>query len=221
MAQLVAEYRNESRHNWRVSEAMSGARYRFSGKSARDALAQCILRAREVHILLKRYDAFASRGETAKCAAMTDELKPMYLGAQSALPQTPEEAELDYVPNPRPDTLYLARFAVPEFTSLCPVTAQPDFAHLVIDYAPDKSIVESKSLKLFLGSFRNHAAFHEDCTVGIGQRLFTEMKPHWLRIGGYWYPRGGIPIDVFWQSGEPPKGLWLPDQGVAPYRGRG
>jgi len=179
------------------------------------------LRAREVHILLKRYDPFASRGETAKCAAMTDELKPMYLGAQSALPQTPEEAELDYVPNPRPDTLYLARFAVPEFTSLCPVTAQPDFAHLVIDYAPDKSIVESKSLKLFLGSFRNHAAFHEDCTVGIGQRLFTEMKPHWLRIGGYWYPRGGIPIDVFWQSGEPPKGLWLPDQGVAPYRGRG
>ncbi|MEY3916078.1 MAG: hypothetical protein RLZZ604_120 [Pseudomonadota bacterium] len=179
------------------------------------------LRARDVHISRNRHDPFASRGETAKCAAMTDELKPMYLGAQSALPQTPEEAELDYVPNPCPDTLYLARFAVPEFTSLCPVTAQPDFAHLVIDYAPDKSIVESKSLKLFLGSFRNHAAFHEDCTVGIGQRLFTEMKPHWLRIGGYWYPRGGIPIDVFWQSGEPPKGLWLPDQGVAPYRGRG
>ena len=179
------------------------------------------LRARDVHISRNWHDPFASRGETAKCAAMTDELKPMYLGAQSALPQTPEEAALDYVPNPRPDTLYLARFAVPEFTSLCPVTAQPDFAHLVIDYAPDKSIVESKSLKLFLGSFRNHAAFHEDCTVGIGQRLFTEMKPHWLRIGGYWYPRGGIPIDVFWQSGEPPKGLWLPDQGVAPYRGRG
>ena len=80
---------------------------------------------------------------------------------------------------------------------------------------PTQRIVESKSLKLFLGSFRNHAAFHEDCTVGIGQRLFDEMRPHWLRIGGYWYPRGGIPIDVFWQSGEPPKGLWLPDQGVA------
>jgi 7-cyano-7-deazaguanine reductase len=164
---------------------------------------------------------FASRGETAKCAIMNDTLKPKFLGAHSALPQTPQEAQLDYVPNPRPDTLYLARFAVPEFTSLCPVTAQPDFAHLVIDYAPDATIVESKSLKLFLGSFRNHAAFHEDCTVGIGQRLFAEMKPHWLRIGGYWYPRGGIPIDVFWQSGEPPKGLWLPDQGVQPYRGRG
>src|SRR3546814_4015172 len=85
----------------------------------------------------------------------------------------------------------------------------------------DLTIVESKSLKLFLGSFRNHAGFHEDCTVGIGRRLFDEMRPRWLRIGGYWYPRGGIPIDVFWQSGPPPEGLWLPDQGVAPYRGRG
>lgn len=146
---------------------------------------------------------------------------PRFLGQESPLPTSPEEAVLDYVPNPRFGELYLTRFAVPEFTSLCPVTAQPDFAHLVIDYAPDKTIVESKSLKLFLGSFRNHAAFHEDCTVGIGQRLFTEMKPKWLRIGGYWYPRGGIPIDVFWQSGDPPKGLWIPDQGVASYRGRG
>ena len=112
-------------------------------------------------------------------------------------------------------------FTAPEFTSLCPVTGQPDFAHIVIDYVPAASIVESKSLKLFLGSFRNHAGFHEDCTVGIGQRLFAEMAPKWLRIGGYWYPRGGIPIDVFWQSGAAPDGLWVPDQGVAGYRGRG
>ena len=111
--------------------------------------------------------------------------------------------------------------AVPEFTSLCPVTGQPDFAHLVIDYAPGETIVESKSLKLFLGAFRNHCGFHEDVTVGIGQRLVEEMGPQWLRIGGYWYPRGGMPIDVFWQSGPPPQGLWLPDQGVAGYRGRG
>jgi 7-cyano-7-deazaguanine reductase len=69
--------------------------------------------------------------------------------------------------------------------------------------------------------FRNHAGFHEDVTVGIGQRLFDEMKPRWLRIGGYWYPRGGIPIDVFWQSDAAPAGLWVPDQGVASYRGRG
>ena len=152
---------------------------------------------------------------------MTEQPITRFLGERSALPATPETAQLDYVANPRIGALYLTRFAVPEFTSLCPVTGQPDFAHLVIDYAPDAMIVESKSLKLFLGSFRNHAAFHEGCTVGIGQRLFSEMQPRWLRIGGYWYPRGGIPIDVFWQSGEPPKGLWLPDQDVPGYRGRG
>ncbi len=144
-----------------------------------------------------------------------------HLGQTSAIPASPEAAVLDYPPNPRPGSPYLVRFSAPEFTSLCPVTAQPDFAHLVIDYVPSEVIVESKSLKLFLGSFRNHAGFHEDCTVGIGQRLFTEMKPIWLRIGGYWYPRGGIPIDVFWQSGVPPVDVWIPEQGVAGYRGRG
>jgi 7-cyano-7-deazaguanine reductase len=144
-----------------------------------------------------------------------------HLGQTSALPASPEAAILDYPANPRPGARYLVRFAAPEFTSLCPVTGQPDFAHLVIDYVPGETIVESKSLKLFLGAFRNHAAFHEDCTVGIGQRLFAEMRPLWLRIGGYWYPRGGIPIDVFWQSGPPPADVWIPDQGVAGYRGRG
>jgi 7-cyano-7-deazaguanine reductase len=143
------------------------------------------------------------------------------LGRSSALPATPEEAVLDYPPNPRLGVDYLVRFAAPEFTSLCPVTGQPDFAHIVIDYVPGATIVESKSLKLFLGSFRNHAAFHEDCTIGIAQRLVAEMAPKWLRIGGYWYPRGGIPIDVFWQTGVAPAGVWVPEQGVAPYRGRG
>ena len=144
-----------------------------------------------------------------------------HLGKTSSLPASPEEAVLDYVANPRRGTAYLVRFAVPEFTSLCPVTGQPDFAHLVIDYAPGETIVESKSLKLFLAAFRNHAGFHEEVTVGIAERLVAEMQPLWLRIGGYWYPRGGMPIDVFWQSGAPPEGLWIPDQGVAPYRGRG
>jgi 7-cyano-7-deazaguanine reductase len=143
------------------------------------------------------------------------------LGKQVAWPDSPEKAELERVPNPHPDKLYLARFTAPEFTSLCPVTGQPDFAHLVIDYAPKQWLVESKSLKLYLGSFRNHGAFHEDCTVAIGARLVDFLKPLWLRIGGYWYPRGGIPIDVFWQTGNPPAGLWLPDQGVPGYRGRG
>ena len=148
-------------------------------------------------------------------------MTPKFLGVTSALPDSPAAAVLDYVENPRPGRPYLVRFTAPEFTSLCPVTAQPDFAHLVIDYAPAATIVESKSLKLFLGSYRNHAAFHEDCTVGIGERLFAEMAPHWLRIGGYWYPRGGIPIDVFWQSGTPQLELWIPLQDVPGYRGRG
>ena len=134
---------------------------------------------------------------------------------------SPEAAVLERVPNPHPDTTYLVRFTAPEFTSLCPVTGQPDFAHIVIDYVPGAWLVESKSLKLYLSSFRNHGAFHEDCTVAIGRRLVSELEPAWLRIGGYWYPRGGIPIDVFWQTGPAPEGLWLPDQGVAPYRGRG
>ncbi len=143
------------------------------------------------------------------------------LGAKAELPASPEDAVIETVVNPRPETQYLVRFTCPEFTSLCPMTGQPDFAHLVIDYVPDQLLVESKSLKLYLGSFRNHGAFHEDCTVAIAQRLIATLAPLWLRIGGYWYPRGGMPIDVFWQSGEPPAGLWLPDQGVAPYRGRG
>ncbi len=143
------------------------------------------------------------------------------LGAQTPIPASPDQAALERVPNPHPDALYLARFTAPEFTSLCPVTGQPDFAHLVIDYAPAGWLVESKSLKLYLTAFRNHGAFHEDCTVAIGRKIADLLQPKWLRIGGYWYPRGGIPIDVFWQTGAAPEGLWLPDQGVPTYRGRG
>ncbi len=143
------------------------------------------------------------------------------LGRETGIPASPDEAILETVPNPHKDADYLVRFTAPEFTSLCPVTGQPDFAHLVIDYAPRASIVESKSLKLFLASYRNHPAFHEDCTVAIAKRVAAAAKPKWLRIGGYWYPRGGIPIDVFYQTGSPPKGVWIPDQGTTPYRGRG
>jgi 7-cyano-7-deazaguanine reductase len=142
------------------------------------------------------------------------------LGATTPLPDNPETAQLERVANPC-DAPYMTRFVCPEFTSLCPVSGAPDFAHLVIDYVPDQWIVESKSLKLYLGSFRNHGAFHEACTTGIGQRLVKELNPVWLRIGGYWYPRGGIPIDVFFATGEPPKGVWIPDQDVPGYRGRG
>jgi 7-cyano-7-deazaguanine reductase len=147
--------------------------------------------------------------------------KTLQLGRPVRLPASPDKATLDRVPNPHPDTDYVARFTAPEFTVLCPVTGQPDFAHFVIDYAPGRWLLESKSLKLYLASFRNESGFHEECTVSIGRRVATLLRPKWFRIGGYWYPRGGIPIDVFWQMGKPPKGVWVPDQGVAPYRGRG
>ena len=143
------------------------------------------------------------------------------LGSPADQPAAPEAAVLETAANPHQGTLYLVRFTQPEFTSLCPMTGQPDFAHLVIDYVPNRSIVESKSLKLFLNSFRNHGAFHEDCTLLIAKRIVAAIKPRWLRIGGYWYPRGGMPIDVFYQTGKPPADLWLPDTGVASYRGRG
>jgi 7-cyano-7-deazaguanine reductase len=143
------------------------------------------------------------------------------LGRPAPLPGSPEEAILDTVANPHPGKTYAVRFTCPEFTSLCPITGQPDFAQLFIDYVPASALIESKSLKLFLGSFRNHGAFHEDCTLAIAQRLVDAARPRWLRIAGYWYPRGGIPIDVFYQTGEPPAGLFLPDPGMPPYRGRG
>lgn len=143
------------------------------------------------------------------------------LGEKTPIPQTPEEAVLERVPNPQADVDYNIRFTAPEFTSLCPLTGAPDFAHLMIDYIPGDWLIESKSLKLYLGAFRNHGAFHEDCTISIARRIADEINPKWLRIGGYWYPRGGIPIDIFYQTGQQPKNVWVPDQGVQPYRGRG
>jgi len=143
------------------------------------------------------------------------------LGKKVSTPKSPDQAMLEKVVNPHPDTDYVARFTCPEFTSLCPMTGQPDFAHLMIDYVPGKWIVESKSLKLFLQSYRNYGAFHEDCTIAIAKRIKAAIAPKWLRIGGYWYPRGGMPIDVFWQTGAAPKNLWIPPQDVPPYRGRG
>ncbi len=144
-----------------------------------------------------------------------------HLGGRGEIPASPDDAVLETVANPRPESRYLVRFSCPEFTALCPVTGQPDFAHLVLDYVPGPRLVESKSFKLYLSSFRNHGGFHEDCTLAIADKVGQAASPQWLRIGGYWYPRGGIPIDVFYQSGEPPLGLWIPDQGVASYRGRG
>ncbi|MEI4470787.1 preQ(1) synthase [Frigidibacter sp. MR17.24] len=153
--------------------------------------------------------------------AKTDVSGLTQLGANVGLPASPEEAVLERVPASHPGANYCVRFTAPEFTSLCPLTGQPDFAHLMIDYIPGDWLVESKSLKLYLGSFRNHGAFHETCSVEIAKTLVDLLDPVWLRIGAYWYPRGGIPIDVFWQTGAPPEGAWIPEQGVPPYRGRG
>ncbi len=144
-----------------------------------------------------------------------------YLGRPTPPPASPDEAVLDRVPNAHPRERYLVRFTAPEFTCLCPITGQPDFAHLVIDYVPKVWLIESKALKLYLASFRNHNGFHEATTIDIAKRLRGVLKPAWFRIGGYWYPRGGMPIDVFYQSGPEPKGLWIPPQEVQPYRGRG
>jgi 7-cyano-7-deazaguanine reductase len=127
---------------------------------------------------------------------------------------------LDRVPNPYDGGSYVVRFSAPEFTVLCAVTGQPDFAHVMIDYVPKDWLIESKALKYFLASFRNQSGFHEETTVAIGSRLAEVLEPLYLRVGGYWYPRGGMPIDVFWAKGKLPEGVWLPEQGIASFRGR-
>ena len=152
---------------------------------------------------------------------MSDPTHLTQLGQHTTVAASPESAVLERVGNPQPGETYLVRFTAPEFTSLCPLTGQPDFAHIVLDYVPGAWLVESKSLKFYLASFRNHGAFHEACTMQIAKRLVDLLDPVWLRIGAYWYPRGGIPIDVFWQTAAAPAGLWVPDQGVPTYRGRG
>lgn len=143
------------------------------------------------------------------------------LGKESLIPSKPNSKVLEKVKNPKLGVTYSVRFTCPEFTSLCPVTGQPDFGHLIIDYIPNVYLVESKSLKLYLLGFRNHGAFHEDCSITIAQEIVDLLEPTWLRIGAYWYPRGGIPIDIFWQTGQPPEDIFLPNQDFPIYKGRG
>ena len=143
------------------------------------------------------------------------------LGHAATQPTSPADAVLERVANPAPGKQYIVRLTCPEFTSLCPLTGQPDFAHIMIDYIPRDWIVESKSFKLLMGSYRNHGAFHESCTMEIAGKMVALLDPVWLRIGAYWYPRGGIPIDVFWQTANAPANVWVPNQEVPSYRGRG
>ena len=127
---------------------------------------------------------------------------------------------LNHFNNPEEKNEYLIKIKVPEFTCLCPKTGQPDFAKFIIDYLPNKFLVESKSFKFFMHSFRNHQCFHEDCTIYIAEKLLKSIKPKWLRISGYWYPRGGIPIDIFYENKRAPKNIYIPDTGIKPYKGR-
>ena len=143
------------------------------------------------------------------------------LGNKVSIGKDPKKIILEKLNNPHNKEKYVIRFSIPEFTSLCPITGQPDFAKIYIDYVPKNWIVESKSLKLYIQSYRNVGIFHEDVIVSIGKKLLKEIRPIWIRIGGYFYPRGGIPIDVFWQSGKTPAFLWIPDQNVNIYSGRG
>ena len=142
------------------------------------------------------------------------------LGNHSEIPMKPNKNILEKINNPKIGINYSIRLTCPEFTSICPVTSQPDFAYLIIDYVPDKFIVESKSFKLYLLGYRNHGAFHEDCTITIAQDIAGLLKPLWLRVGGYWYPRGGIPIDIFWQTNQQPENLYIPNMDMPLYRGR-
>ena len=142
------------------------------------------------------------------------------LGKKKLIPDKPKPSILDKVINPKMNVKYCIRLTCPEFTSVCPITSQPDFALLVIDYIPSKYIVESKSFKLYLHSYRNHGSFHEDCTISIAEDLMKLLKPNWLRIAGFWFPRGGIPIDIFWQSKKQPLGTYIPSLDEKNYSGR-
>lgn len=115
----------------------------------------------------------------------------------------------DYAPqvletfkNKHPENEYLVTFHCPEFTSLCPITGQPDFAKIIINYIPSEDMVESKSLKLYLFSFRNHGDFHEDCINIIMKDLVKLMNPKYLEVMGIFTPRGGIAIHPFANYGD-------------------
>ena len=110
---------------------------------------------------------------------------------------------LETFPNKHPENDYFVKFNCPEFTSLCPITGQPDFATLYISYIPGERMVESKSLKLYLFSFRNHGDFHEDCVNIIMKDLIRLMEPKYIEVWGKFLPRGGISIDPYCNYGIP------------------
>ena len=147
--------------------------------------------------------------------------KTKYLGSKKKnFSESPDDFILDGVPNPHKDKNYVIRFSSPELTSICPITSQPDFGNIIIDYVPSKLIIESKSLKLFLFSFRNYGGFHEDCTLKISKKIENFIKPKWIRVCSFWNPRGGVPIDIFYQSGKKPSDVYIEENIIKPYTGR-
>ena len=125
------------------------------------------------------------------------------LGGKTEYKQEYSPEVLESFNNKHPENDYWVRFNCPEFTSLCPITGQPDFATIQIDYIPNIKMVESKSLKLYLFSFRNHGAFHEDCVNIIMKDLIKLMAPKYIEITGFFTPRGGTSIHPYCNYGQP------------------
>ena len=121
---------------------------------------------------------------------------------------------LETFENKNPDINYLVNFKCPEFSSLCPKTGQPDFATIYIQYIPNINMVESKSLKLYLFSYRNNGDFHEDCTVRIGKDLNKLMNPKWIRVIGDFTPRGGISICPVYEKNNSSENLLIPELSI-------
>ena len=143
-----------------------------------------------------------------------------YLNKKKKIILNPNKCKLDPIPNKNHKKNFVVRLTVNEFTSLCPITQQPDFARFVIDYQPNKFLVESKSFKFFMFSFRNYQCFHENCTIYIADKLLKSIKPKWLRISGFWFPRGGIPIDIFYENKKKPNNIYVPKTGIKIFKGR-
>ena len=146
--------------------------------------------------------------------------KPRYLGSKSNVKSSPDSFILDCVNNPHLDHDYSIRFIAPEFTSICPITSQPDFGKIIIDYVPNKLLMESKSFKLFLFSFRDYGGFHEDCTIKISKKIIKYVKPKWIRVASFWNPRGGIPIDIISQTGKKPVNVIVSELNIPIYGNR-
>jgi 7-cyano-7-deazaguanine reductase len=142
---------------------------------------------------------------TLQAGRTPEELKDIsLLGSQGVrYPSQYAPDVLETFDNKHPGRDYFVKFNCPEFTSLCPMTGQPDFATLYISYIPDKKMVESKSLKLYLFSFRNHGDFHEDCVNVIMNDLIALMDPKYIEVWGKFTPRGGISIDPYCNYGRP------------------